>query len=203
MKRLALAVAAIACAAGAAHAQTYPTKRITFIAPFAPGGGTDFQKPLTAAVACLRQSQYRRGDIVAVGADADIVLYGHTHRQVVFRAARNGYFFVWDRATGELLTEPWPFVYVDHITGYDMETGRALHDIDRWMFTNVEDRRRYTDRLFEDPAADNFTGTVVFEEIDLDDIAGNSTSNNQKDMGNPGNHPWNRPEVPDGQVCLP
>jgi tripartite-type tricarboxylate transporter receptor subunit TctC len=42
VKRVALAVAAIACAVGAAHAQTYPTKRITFVAPFAPGGGTDF-----------------------------------------------------------------------------------------------------------------------------------------------------------------
>ncbi len=50
---------------------------------------------------------------------------------------------------------------------------------------------------------DDFTGKVVFEEMELEDISGNSTTNNQKDMGNPGNHPWNRPDVPDGQVCLP
>lgn len=34
-------------------------------------------------------------------------------------------------------------------------------------------------------------------------IEGNNTSGNQDGMGNPGDHPWNRPEVPDGQVCLP
>jgi parallel beta-helix repeat protein len=50
---------------------------------------------------------------------------------------------------------------------------------------------------------DNFTGQVIFKEMDLDDIAGNNTSGNQDGMGNPGNHPWNRPDVPDGQVCLP
>lgn len=45
----------------------------------------------------------------------------------------------------------------------------------------------------------NFTGKVIFDEKTV--IEGNNMSNNQK--GNPGNHPWNRPDVPDGQVCLP
>lgn len=43
-------------------------------------------------------------------------------------------------------------------------------------------------------------------QVDLDInnvIGGNNKSGNQDGMGNPGNHPWNRPNVPDGQVCLP
>jgi len=36
------------------------------LAEYFPGGGTDFQKPLTAALDCLRKSRYRRGDIVFI-----------------------------------------------------------------------------------------------------------------------------------------
>jgi len=48
---------------------------------------------------------------------------------------------------------------------------------------------------------DDFTGQVIFEGTNI--IESNNKSGNQNGMGNPGNHPWNRPEVPDGQVCLP
>lgn len=48
---------------------------------------------------------------------------------------------------------------------------------------------------------DSFTGMVTVDEKTV--IEGNNTSGNQNGMGNPGNHPWNRPDVPDGQVCLP
>ncbi|MGE3718300.1 MAG: hypothetical protein AB7G07_07880, partial [Bauldia sp.] len=86
-------------------------------------------------------------------------------RQAVIRAARNGFFFVWDRATGELLREPWAFVYVDNILGYDMETGRPRYDIDKWLFTNVEDRRNYTQadpgRLPDGTTVADYTGTEV------------------------------------------
>jgi hypothetical protein len=47
----------------------------------------------------------------------------------------------------------------------------------------------------------NFTGKVAFGGNII--IEGNNKSGNQSGMGNPGNHPWNRPDVPDGQVCLP
>ena len=70
---------------------------------------------------------------------------GGQMRETAIKATRMGYFYVWDRNTGELLTEPWPFRFVDLITGVDMETGRALYDINKWSFTFVEDRRRYTD----------------------------------------------------------
>jgi uncharacterized protein with von Willebrand factor type A (vWA) domain len=36
------------------------------LAEYFPGGGTDFQKPLTAALECLRQAKHRRGDIVFI-----------------------------------------------------------------------------------------------------------------------------------------
>ncbi len=45
------------------------------------------------------------------------------------------------------------------------------------------------------------TGKVTFQGTNV--IEGNNKSGNQNGMGNPGNHPWNRPRVPDGQVCLP
>jgi uncharacterized protein with von Willebrand factor type A (vWA) domain len=40
--------------------------KIFELAEYFPGGGTDFQKPLTAALDCLRQSRHRRGDIVFI-----------------------------------------------------------------------------------------------------------------------------------------
>jgi parallel beta-helix repeat protein len=48
---------------------------------------------------------------------------------------------------------------------------------------------------------DLFTGQVVFAGQNV--IEGNNKSGKQNGKGNPGNHPWNRPDVPDGQVCLP
>ena len=36
------------------------------VAEYFPGGGTDFETPLDAALACLRQARFRRGDIVLI-----------------------------------------------------------------------------------------------------------------------------------------
>jgi uncharacterized protein with von Willebrand factor type A (vWA) domain len=36
------------------------------VAEYFPGGGTDFQTPLDAALDCLRSAPYRRGDVVLV-----------------------------------------------------------------------------------------------------------------------------------------
>ena len=42
------------------------TKTIMDLAEYFPGGGTDFQTPLDAALECLRQSRFKKGDIVFI-----------------------------------------------------------------------------------------------------------------------------------------
>ncbi|HEX2929449.1 MAG TPA: hypothetical protein VHV54_07035 [Candidatus Binatia bacterium] len=42
------------------------TKTVMDLAEYFPGGGTDFQKPLDAALDCLRQSRFKKGDIVFI-----------------------------------------------------------------------------------------------------------------------------------------
>jgi PQQ-dependent dehydrogenase (methanol/ethanol family) len=66
-----------------------------------------------------------------------------TMRKTLVRPARNGYFYVFDRATGELIQKPWAFVYNDVILGVDIETGRPQYDIRKIMFTKLEDRQKY------------------------------------------------------------
>jgi len=41
-------------------------RKVFELAEYFPGGGTDFQKPLTAALQCLQRSRHRRGDIVFI-----------------------------------------------------------------------------------------------------------------------------------------
>jgi PQQ-dependent dehydrogenase (methanol/ethanol family) len=80
------------------------------------------------------------------------------------KAARNGFFYVWDRVTGELVRDVWAFVPTTWATGVDRETGRAMHDITKWMFTHAEDRQRYTDAGALAPGAEappDYTGTEV------------------------------------------
>ena len=40
--------------------------KVMDLAEYFPGGGTDFEKPLDAALACLRQSRFKRGDIIFI-----------------------------------------------------------------------------------------------------------------------------------------
>ena len=42
------------------------TLKVMDLAEYFPGGGTDFQKPLDAALECLKQSKYKKGDIVFI-----------------------------------------------------------------------------------------------------------------------------------------
>ena len=72
----------------------------------------------------------------------DLQINGRTRKALV-RPARNGFFYVFDRATGELIQTPWKFVYNDLFKGFDIETGRPLYDISKVMFTKLEDRQKY------------------------------------------------------------
>jgi len=42
------------------------TEKVMDLAEYFPGGGTDFQKPLDAALDCLKKSRYKKGDIVFI-----------------------------------------------------------------------------------------------------------------------------------------
>ncbi|HEY2381395.1 MAG TPA: PQQ-dependent dehydrogenase, methanol/ethanol family [Terriglobia bacterium] len=68
---------------------------------------------------------------------------GGRMRKTLVHPGRNGYFYVIDRATGELVLKPWPFVYNDLIKGVDMDTGRPLYNIEKMLFTKLEDRQKY------------------------------------------------------------
>ena len=87
---------------------------------------------------------------------------GGQNRKTAVKAARNGMFYTWDRATGKLLNEPWMHTFQDIMKGVDTVTGLPMYDIDKIMFTNVEDRRKLTRA---DPLADrkpaDYTGTEV------------------------------------------
>jgi uncharacterized protein with von Willebrand factor type A (vWA) domain len=42
------------------------TKNVMDLAEYFPGGGTDFQKPLDAALECLKQARFKKGDIIFI-----------------------------------------------------------------------------------------------------------------------------------------
>ncbi|QQR40014.1 outer membrane protein assembly factor BamB family protein [Devosia rhizoryzae] len=75
---------------------------------------------------------------------ADIEMNGEMKKTII-RAARNGYFYVIDRATGEVLNDPWPFAYQNIFTGFDKKTGSPTYNVDTLLFTNPEDRLKYTE----------------------------------------------------------
>ncbi len=87
---------------------------------------------------------------------------GGAVRKTAMKFARDGMFYVWDRNTGEMLIEPWMAEYQDLNHGVDMKTGRPMYNIDKIAFTNVEDRRKYTQA---DPRGDTkpqgYTGTEI------------------------------------------
>lgn len=64
-------------------------------------------------------------------------------RKALVKPARNGYFYVFDRATGEMIREPWMFNNNDLFRGVDMKTGRALYKMEKMMFTDLADRKKY------------------------------------------------------------
>lgn len=59
-------------------------------------------------------------------------------RKTLVRPARNGFFYVHDRETGELIKEPWTYTTVTWASSVDMETGRPVFNEDAVAYTDVE-----------------------------------------------------------------
>jgi lanthanide-dependent methanol dehydrogenase len=59
-------------------------------------------------------------------------------RQTLVKPARNGFFYIYDRATGEILLEPWTYTTVTWAESVDMETGRPVVNPDAEIYTDVE-----------------------------------------------------------------
>ena len=59
-------------------------------------------------------------------------------RQTIVKPARNGFFYIFDRATGEILVEPWTYTNVNWAERIDMETGRPVVEDDAVMYTGIE-----------------------------------------------------------------
>ncbi|MCW5714986.1 MAG: PQQ-binding-like beta-propeller repeat protein [Bauldia sp.] len=104
-------------------------------------------------------------------------------RETAIKASRSGYFYVWDRATGEILNNPWMFEYVDYRGDVNLETGRPSYVMEKWPFTHVEDRRRYTDadpgRRADGTTVADYTGT------EIDYCPGTNARNWQNDAWSP------------------
>lgn len=75
---------------------------------------------------------------------ADIEIDG-VMRKTIVRAARNGYFYVLDRLTGEVINDPWPFTYQNIFNGFYKDVGSPGYNIEAMMFTNADDRLKYTE----------------------------------------------------------
>lgn len=87
-------------------------------------------------------------------------LIDHAGEDAVALASANGWFYVWNRETGALLTEPWMFAYSNIILGVDLETG--LPDYSNravWPFTILDDRRVHVPDLPEPPPG--YVGTEI------------------------------------------
>lgn len=113
----------------------------------------------------------------------DFEVNGATRKTAIL-AARDGWMYVWDRATGQILNEPWMFEYTDVTLGVNVENGRPVYDIHQWPFTHVEDRRKYTDA---DPwPKDNRPdGFVDWTGTEIEYCPGTSARNWENDAWSP------------------
>ena len=67
---------------------------------------------------------------------ADLEIDG-TQRKVLMQAPKNGFFYVLDRATGELISAE-PYTTVNWATGVDMDTGRPIEAPDARLFDGIK-----------------------------------------------------------------
>lgn len=59
-------------------------------------------------------------------------------RKALVKSARNGFIYIFDRLTGEILTEPKKYTNVTWADGVDMETGRPIYNEEALAYTGVE-----------------------------------------------------------------
>ena len=94
----------------------------------------------------------------------DMDVGGQSNKAAV-KVSGNGLFYIWNRATGTLLLEPWMHTFQDVIKGpnfVDLQTGLPAYATDKIAFTSVEDRRRYTPVApFGDGRAADYAGTEI------------------------------------------
>jgi PQQ-dependent dehydrogenase (methanol/ethanol family) len=65
---------------------------------------------------------------------ADIEWDGE-ERAVILKPARNGFFYIFDRATGEIINDPFTYTTVNWADGIDLETGRPMIRDEAWIYT--------------------------------------------------------------------
>lgn len=56
-------------------------------------------------------------------------------RKTIAHNSRNGFFYLMDRLTGELLVEPWKWTTVNWAERIDMTTGRPVFNLDQILYT--------------------------------------------------------------------
>ncbi len=67
---------------------------------------------------------------------ADITIDGKLVKALI-KPARNGFFYVFDRLTGELMAEPFAYTNVTWASSVDMETGMPVYNEDALTYTDV------------------------------------------------------------------
>jgi lanthanide-dependent methanol dehydrogenase len=97
-------------------------------------------------------------------------------RHTIVKPARNGFFYVIDRVTGEIINDPWTFTSVNWATGFDGEAGMPIVNEEKIMYTDVP----VTDvcpwiaaRNWENDAYSPSTGLIYFTAIN---VCGNFTA---------------------------
>ena len=87
--------------------------------------------------------------------------------KLAIKAARDGLFYKWDRATGELVDDPFMHTYQDMYKKdaagkwVDRTTGRQHMNVETAMFTDAADRKKYTQANPAPATLAGYTGTEV------------------------------------------
>lgn len=84
----------------------------------------------------------------------DLKINGKARKALVM-PARNGFVYVWDRVTGELLSEPKKYTTVTWAERIDMQTGRPVYNENTLIYTGVQTT---------DPVCPNIAGNNWFND---------------------------------------